>query len=247
MSPQRILVAGATGPIGAAISHTLAGGGASLALQYRSRRTSAEDLLANLDGTGHVVLAADLLDPDTAPELIARAEGSLGGPLTALVNCAWPSHTSTRLAEASPQAIEESLDGMRAHLNLCRAAMPGLRATAGAVVFLGAGLVHRRHPGLGLYALGKAAAENASLTMALEEGPHGVRVNVIAPGRVDIGLGDLVEADPDFASLDVIGAQRRVLPLPTPRQIADLVAYLVGPEATAVTGQVISVSGGEQW
>ena len=87
------------------------------------------------------------------------------------MNCAWPSHASAPIAEAGPALRESALDGLRTQLNLAAACVPSLRQSAGSFVMLGGALAHRRHPGLGLYSLSKAAAESACLTMALEEGP----------------------------------------------------------------------------
>jgi len=242
----RVLIAGGTGPLGSAIAAELSRRGWSVCIQYRSRVDAATAVLNRLSPGRHCVLPADLRKPEEAAHLASRAEARLGGTLDAVVNCAWPSHASTPIAEADPGLVESALDGVRTQLNLAVATLPSLRETAGAFVMLGGALAHRRHPGLGLYSLSKAAAENACLTMALEEGVHGVRVNVIAPGRVRVEP-DLAETDPGYAALEAIASQRRSLPLPTPDQIAALAAYLVGPDATAVTGQVLSVAGGEQW
>lgn len=243
----RVLVAGGSGPLGRAISTELSGRGYAVAVHYRHGQSRAEEVVSALGKAApHCALAADLLRKDSAEGLVHDAEEALGGRLDGVVNCAWPSHASGPLSEAPQEQFEASLDGVRAHLNLCRAALPSLRLTAGAIVFLGGALAHRRHPGLGMYSLGKAAAENACLTLALEEGKWGVRVNVIAPGRVNIGP-DLADEDEAFAALEAIAVKRRSGPLPTPPQIASLAAFLVSPDSQAITGQVVAVAGGEQW
>lgn len=243
----RVLVAGGSGPIGRAVVRVLHERGSAVAVQYRGGRDRAERLIADLpDGVPVVAHCADLLDPAALTRLVAEAEDALDGTLTAVVNAAWPAHGGGRLAGASSEALEESLDGLRMHHNLCRAVLPSLRASAGSLVFLGGALAHRRHPGLGLYSLGKAAAESLCLTLALEEGRFGVRVNVVAPGRVDTGVED-PEEDPDFAALEVIARRRRALPLPTSEQVAAVVVGLINPESAGLTGQVLAVTGGEQW
>ena len=105
------------------------------------------------------------------------------------------------------------------------------------------------HIAVGVDLLDRGATERAvaDAERALEEGRYGMRANVIAPGRVDIGDGDLTESDAAYASLDAIGALRRSLPLPTADEVAHTVAFLIGPESTAITGQVIATAGGEQW
>lgn len=244
---SRVLVAGGSGPIGQAIVRALHERGSAVFLHYRAGRERAERLIAELpDGPPVVAAPADLLDAVALNRLVADSEDALDGTLTAVVNAAWPVHGGGRLAAASSESLEGSLDGLRMHHNLCRAVLPSLRASAGSLVFLGGALAHRRHPGLGLYSLGKAAAESLCLTLALEEGRFGVRVNVVAPGRVDLGGTD-AEEDPDFAALEVIARRRRALPLPTAEQVADVVAGLINPELAGLTGQVLAVTGGEQW
>ncbi|MCU1526247.1 MAG: putative short-chain dehydrogenase/reductase [Frondihabitans sp.] len=245
--PAPVLVAGGTGPLGAAIGTLLAAAGHPVALHYRSAHDRAAELVEGLPGTGHVIVRADLLESDGAERLVRDTEKSLGRPLGGVVNCAWPAHRSAPLGGPDGvDLLEPALDGLRSHLALCRAVLPALRAASGSFVFIGGALSHRLHPGLGHYSIGKAAATTATRTLALEEGPHGVRFNVIAPGRIDVGDGDLVESDPSFASLDEIGSLRRSFPaLPTPLDVARVAAFLVGPDSSSVTGQVISITGGE--
>jgi 3-oxoacyl-[acyl-carrier protein] reductase len=140
--------------------------------------------------------------------------------------------------------LDAALLGFRCHAHLSRAVIPGLRRSRGALVFLGGALSTRLHPGLGLFGAGKAAATALTHVIALEEGQYGVRANVISPGRVAVESGDLAEENPVFASLDEIGALRRVLPLPGVLDIADTVRWLL--RAEAITGQTISLAGGER-
>ncbi|MBN9193998.1 SDR family NAD(P)-dependent oxidoreductase [Microbacterium sp.] len=248
MTGRRVLVAGATGAIGTVIAHELAAHGHPVAVHCRSRRDAAERLAASLPapaGATHAVVEADLVDAaevDAALALLAAEWGDVDD----LVNAAWPAVPSATVADADDDALDAAFAGARGHVHLCRAALPALRRARGAVVFIGGALSTRLHPGLGLFGAGKAAATALTHVLALEEGAHGVRANVVSPGRVATGDGDLAESDPTFAALDEIGALRRVLPLPTPQDIARTVRWLLGPDATAVSGQTISLAGGER-
>jgi NAD(P)-dependent dehydrogenase (short-subunit alcohol dehydrogenase family) len=243
-----VLVAGGSGAIGVAIASHLGSRGYSIAVHYRSGRDRAESVVAGLPGPHpHIAVGVDLLDRGATERAVADAERALEGPLTAVVNSAWPTFASSRISDLEQDDIDAGFAAVRGHLNLCAAVVRSLRKTRGSLVLLGGALAHRRHPSLGLYSLTKAAAESATLTLALEEGRYGIRANVVAPGRVDIGVGDLTESDAAYASLDAIGALRRSLPLPTADEVAHTVAFLIGPESTAITGQVIATAGGEQW
>ncbi|MCV2394374.1 SDR family oxidoreductase [Actinotalea sp. M2MS4P-6] len=243
----RVLVAGGTGPLGRAVVAELLDEGFAVAVHYRRDADGAAATVAaaRADGRSAVAVGGDLLAESR--RVVGEAAEALSGPLTAVVNCAWPAHGSAPVDAYDDDDLERSLDGVRVHLRLCRAALPQLRSTRGSVVFVSGALVHRRGPGLALYSLGKAAAESACRTLALEEGPHGVRVNVVAPGRVDIGAGDLAEEDAAFAALEQVSRLRRVLPLPTPADVARTVGLLLGPSSAALTGQVLAVAGGEPW
>jgi 3-oxoacyl-[acyl-carrier protein] reductase len=245
MTSRHTLVCGSTGPLGRGLARALAARGHRLALHYRSAEEVASGLAREL-GPGHVAVGGDLRTREGAEAVVRQAREALGGDLDAVVNAAWPAVPSTAQADAHAVEVEMALDGYRMHTNLVAASLPSLRRTRGSFVLLGAAAATRHHPRLGLFAAGKAAAVAAAGVLALEEGPGGVRVNVVSPGRVDVDSGDLAESDPAFETLDTIGALRRALPLPTAAEVGAVVAWLAGPDATAVTGQVVAVAGGEQ-
>ena len=244
MTGRRVLVAGATGQLGRAIARDLATEGYSVAVHCNRQRGLAEQIAADLPGAGeHTVIQADLADRAAVDAAIAALEAGWGG-VDDLVNAAWPAVPSGPVTGYDDSAIDAALLGYRGHAHLSRAVIPGLRSSKGSLVFLGGALSTRLHPGLGLFGAGKAAAATLTHVIALEEGPHDVRANVLSLGRIAVDAGDLAVADPVFASLDEMGGVRRVLPLPTPQQVAATVRWLL--EAEAITGQTVSLAGGER-
>lgn len=246
MTGRGVLLAGATGALGHAIAHDLAGAGYRVAVHAHRRAEAARALANELAGTGHLVVQADLADAgqaDAAIGAVTRAWGDLDH----VVNAAWPTVPAAPVAETDDAALDAGLRGYRAHVHLCRAAVPSLRRTRGSVVFLGGALSTRLHPGLGQFGAVKAAAATLTHVLALEEGASGVRANVLSLGRVGVDAADdLAESDPVFAALDRIGDLRRVLPLPSPRDVASAVRWLISDESAAVTGQTITLAGGER-
>lgn len=239
-----MLVAGATGQLGRAIARDLAAEGYSVAVHCHSQRGLAEQIVEALPGAGaHTVLQADLSDQAAVDAAIAELEAHWGS-VDDLVNAAWPAVPSGPVAGYDDAGIDAALLGYRCHAHLSRAVIPGLRRAQGSLVFLGGALATRLHPDLGLFGAGKAAAATLTHVIALEEGPNDVRANVLSLGRIAVEQGDLAEADPVFESLDEIGELRRVLPLPTPQQVAATVRWLL--EAEAITGQTVSLAGGER-
>lgn len=243
---KRVLLAGATGALGRDVARHLADAGHALALHTHRRLDDARALAGALPGHGHLAVAADLTDP-TETDAAVAAVLDAWGEIDHVVNAAWPAVPAVRIAEADAASIESGLRGYHAHAHLCRAVLPSLRRTRGSVVFLGGALATRLHPGLAPFGAGKAAAALLTHVLALEEGHHGVRANVLSLGRIAVDVADdLAESDPVFEELDRIGTLRRVLPLPTADDVASAIRWLIADEATALTGQTVTIAGGER-
>ncbi len=97
-------------------------------------------------------------------------------------------------------------------------------------------------PNAGAYGASKAAVALLTNQMALEWGPHGIRVNAVAPGLIDGGMSTPIYADPDTRR-----ARESKVPLGrlgTPDEVADVVLFLASSTAAYVTGQNLVVDGG---
>ena len=242
------LVCGGAGPVGSALATELAARGAGVIVHTRRRLATAEKLVASLAGPArHIAIAGDLSDEREARRLFATA-GSTVGPPTIVVNAAYPATPARRVYDLGPADVEAHLVGLEAHVNVCRLALPEMRREAkGRIVLISGALALRVFPGFARYAAVKAGLNAFSRTLALEEGANGITVNVIAPGRVETGDGTAgFEPDPAYEQLDQVSRQRTALPaMVTPRDLAELTAFLVSDRAKAVTGQVIQMAAGE--
>jgi NAD(P)-dependent dehydrogenase (short-subunit alcohol dehydrogenase family) len=114
-----------------------------------------------------------------------------------------------------------------------------------AVVSISTGSARNPRPAGAAYSASKAAVETMSKVFAMELGPHGIRVNVVAPGYIDVrGWSD---AYPDRAPDDLRAALVRSIPLGQaghPRDIASAVLFLASRDAGHITGTVLEVDGG---
>jgi 3-oxoacyl-[acyl-carrier protein] reductase len=115
----------------------------------------------------------------------------------------------------------------------------------GAIVNISTGSARSPRPAGAAYSASKAALETMSKVFAMELGVHGIRVNVVAPGYIDVrGWSD---AFPDRASDELRAALVRSIPLGAagnPRDIANAVLFLASASAAHITGTVLEVDGG---
>ncbi len=121
----------------------------------------------------------------------------------------------------------------------------GSARTGGAVVNISTGSARNPRPGGAAYSASKAAVETMSKVFAMELGPHGIRVNVVAPGYIDVRAWS--DAYPDRAPDDLRAALVRSIPLGRagdPRDIAEAVLFLSSDAAANITGTVLEVDGG---
>lgn len=115
----------------------------------------------------------------------------------------------------------------------------------GAVVNISTGSARNPRPGGAAYSASKAAVETMSKVFAMELGAHGIRVNVVAPGYIDVR--DWSDAYPNRAPDELRAALVRSIPLGRagdPRDIAEAVLFLASDAAANITGTVLEVDGG---
>jgi NAD(P)-dependent dehydrogenase (short-subunit alcohol dehydrogenase family) len=234
----KVLVTGAASGIGRAVGEVLAGRGAQLALLDR-----ADAVAATAEATGGAAFTVDLADTARVPEVVGEAARSLGG-LDGVVNCAGIG-SSTQLSELEEPEWQRLLAiNLTAPYLVCRAALPWLRQSSDASVVnisSGTGVRPMRDTGCG-YVAAKAGLLGLTRSLALQLAPR-IRVNAVCPGVTDTPM---VRANGALAGehRDALLAQ---YPLGRPAEaveIAQVVAFLLGPDASYVTGATYSADGG---
>lgn len=241
------IVTGASRGIGRAIAAGLAATGYRIIMSYRDRDGQANDLVEKIRTAGGEAIAvrADVGQPAEADALVRTALHRFG-QVDVLVNNAGVHFPGVPLAAVRWEDWERILRvNLSGPLRLIQAVVPHMRERRhGHIVNISSNVSQRLPAGSGPYTVSKVGLEALTRTLAKEEGPHGIRVNAIAPGPIRT---DMLEE-----SLEVMGPERseafiRSVPLGRagrPEEIASVVVFLVSDAASYLTGQVIYVNGG---
>jgi meso-butanediol dehydrogenase / (S,S)-butanediol dehydrogenase / diacetyl reductase len=156
------------------------------------------------------------------------------------------------VTELTPEDWDETLRiNLTGPFLLARAALDALRATAGAIVGVGSVAGMRAGPAYAAYGASKAGLHMLMQAIAVDHGPDGVRANCIAPGWVRTEMADAEMAElgaelgttADKAYTHVTAAVPARRPA-TADEVAASAAWLLSPDATYITGAILTVDGG---
>ncbi|MFF8801477.1 MULTISPECIES: SDR family NAD(P)-dependent oxidoreductase [unclassified Methylobacterium] len=235
---ERVVIYGGTGGIGLATARALRARGTALHLVGRDA-ARLERAAAELGETGFTV--GDVTDPDLFPRVAEAAGPRLGGLVYAVGTI-----QLAPLAKLDPARIEADfrINALGAFLAI-QAAAPALKAGAGrggagvvlfSTVAAAQGFSHHAS-----VAMAKGAVEGLALSLAAELAPT-IRVNVVAPSLTRTPLAEAITRNETLAA--GIAGMHALQRLGEPEDAAALAAFLAGPEAGYITGQVIGVDGG---
>lgn len=240
------LVTGAAGGIGQAICRALAAEGATIAVHYNSQQNAAAELAGELGGKT-AVFQADIAKPDQAQGLVERVVAEMGG-VDMLINNAGITIGGQSVVDMPLADWHKVVDvNLNSVLYMCKAALPHLRTRAdSSVVNIASNVVNTLPGGAAAYAATKAAVVALSKVLSKEEAQHGIRVNAISPGIIHagMGVGALARRTPEVREqfLNTIPLRRSG----GAEEVAAAVLFLVSPAASYVTGQHLSVNGGDR-
>ncbi len=233
-----VLVTGSSRGIGLAVASELIARGATVAVHGRDIEQLAK-VCAELDRERAQPFAADLGDPESARELVREVVERCGS-LEGLVNNAgggravafrgldleqWRATQRLNL-EAAFVASQEAYQVMR-------------KQRRGSIVNVASLAAHGPGKWMGAdYAASKAGLVSLTRSLALEAARFGIRCNAVSPGFIDTDM---------TAALSDDNRKRLGIPLGrlgTPAEVATVVAFLMSPESSYLTGQVLHIDGG---
>lgn len=247
LSGKSALVTGASRGIGRATAERLARDGAFVLVHYGAAEAEAHTLVDAIKAAGGKAAAiqADLADPAQVERLAAGVRRLLkdhtgAERLDILVN-----NAGIAPFVAFAETDDATLDRIFAVNVKAPYRLTALLADAlpegGRVIFVTTAVTKTAFPGIAAYAASKGAIDTLILHLAAELGPKGVRVTGVAPGAIATDMSAWLGSDEGKAQAHGIQALQRI---GQPQDIANVVAFLAGPDGDWVTGTIVNASGG---
>jgi 3-oxoacyl-[acyl-carrier protein] reductase len=231
------IVTGASQGIGRAIATRLYADGANVVLNYLPEHGSAEDVIQQIGAKSQraLVVEGDLRRINFVKRLFEETVDRFGRPDIIVANA------GVNLNKPVIDTTEEDFErifsvNVRGTFFIFQEAARRIR-DGGRIVGISTNMTLQGRPGIALYAASKAAVEQFVKILAKELGQRNVTVNAVAPGPTDTAMVSQLSRDtaPGITPLGRLGQ---------PRDIADVIAFLVSDDARWVTGQIIGVNGG---
>ena len=236
---KSVLVTGGTRGIGKGIALRFAELGATrVAVSYLRNDRAAEETAEEIRGLGAEpqLLRGNVGDPDKAASLVAAA-----GPLDVLV-----SNAATGVIRPFEELTEKHWDwtlntNARALLTLAREAAPSMPPGSSIIAISSMG-GQRDLDNYALVGVSMAALESLVRYLAVELAPRDIRVNAVSAGLVETGALEFFPNRDEM--IEVFRGRTPAGRLVSPRDVANVVAFLASPEADMIRGQAVVVDGG---
>lgn len=246
LSGRTAIVTGASRGIGAAIAQRLAQHGASVTVSSRNLDACREvaDAINEAEGRKAASAAAANISHAEALEALVAAHEQTWGPADILICNAAVNPAYGPSKDLTDEQIDKIFTcNIKANHKLCHHVLPGMvERGGGAIVIISSISAFVGSENIGMYGVSKAADLQLARNLAVEYGPHAVRVNCIAPGIVKTHFAEALWKDPKVEAMMTrqIPARR----FGEPDDIAGAAVFLASDAARWLNGQHITIDGG---
>jgi NAD(P)-dependent dehydrogenase (short-subunit alcohol dehydrogenase family) len=247
LEDKRALITGGASGIGLAAARCFVEQGAAVLLAGR-REQALRDAVSELGAKAHYIVA-DVSKPEDNRRMLQATLERLGG-IDVFVANAGVEGVSAPLVDYPLEAFDEVMAvNVRGVFLGLQCAIPAMRARGGSIVIVSSiGGIKARGTGNSAYVASKHAEIGLMRTAAMECAPHAIRVNCVLPGPTDTRMIQSIEEGrspgaPEKARAAILAG----LPLKrygTPEEVAALIVFLAGDEASICTGGVYLADGG---
>lgn len=238
------VITGSSRGIGRSIAETMAALGAKVVVSSR-KAEACEPVAAGIRAKGGAaaVIACNISRRDEVEALVAGTECTLG-PVDILVCNAAVNPVYGPLGQLTDEAFDKIMGAnVKSNLWLCNRVIPSMAARGGGAIVIVSSIAGLRGTEMiGAYGISKAADFALARNLAVEWGPKNVRVNCVAPGLIKTDFARALWEDP--AALERRNARTPLRRIGDPDEIGGIAAFLAGPAARFITGQVIVADGG---
>jgi NAD(P)-dependent dehydrogenase (short-subunit alcohol dehydrogenase family) len=244
LAGKTAIVTGSSRGIGRAIAELFAQAGARVVISSRKAEACAAVVEAIAAAGGKAVaIPCHIGDKAQLEGLVAGAQAHFG-PVDILVCCAGINPHYGALTEIADATFDRVMaTNVRSALTLAGLVLPQMAARRGGAIIIVSSIAGLRGTaGLGAYAISKAADMQLARNLALEWGPHNIRVNCLAPGLIRTDFARALWQDEALM-------ERRLATTPLrrigePEEVAGAALLLASPAGRFITGQTIVIDGG---
>ncbi len=247
LSGRTALVTGGGRGIGKGCAMALARAGADVAITYRKDEEAAKSVVEEIKKLGRKALAVscDVAFEDQVNAMVKTVLEQMG-KIDLLICNAGIASRGNLIHDTTTEELRRVLDTHVLGSFWCvRAALDSLRAQGNAHVILMSSVATINHGERGApYNMAKSAIESLGKTLSKEEGPNGIRVNVIGPGLIETDMGRRLMKARSGVEIEAIKEAFPFGRVGQPEDIGNLAAFLCSEEGSYISGQVIYVHGG---
>ncbi len=240
-----LLITGGGRGIGAATAKLADAEGYAIAINYQSDKARAEETARGLKKA--IIVQGDVSKPEDVVRMFDDTEAKLG-KVTHVVQSAGITGKSSRLVDAPPDVIRQTLDiNLLGTILVAREAVKRmstrLGGQGGVIVNVSSAAALIGSPGEYVwYAASKGGVDSLTFGLAKEVAEEGIRVNAVVPGMVETEIHE--RSTGDAARVDRIRPNIPMKRIGRPDEIAQAIMFLLGDQSSYVTGTTLRVSGG---